>query len=141
MAERHGGVSRETTALARASFERCSANGEFLQAFYRNFFAVCPPAQPLFAKTDFEKQTKLLKHAIGLLLSFPGQPRTEPGVLSRVAERHSRRDLNIEPKYYPFFIDALVQTVREFDAQCTPAVENAWRSTLAEGVAYMQSRY
>ena len=53
---------------------------------------MCPPAQPLFAKTDFEKQTKLLKHAIGLLLSFPGQPRTEPGVLSRVAERHSRRD-------------------------------------------------
>ena len=141
MAERRGGVSRETTALARASFERCSAKSDFLQAFYGNFFAVCPPAKPLFAKTDFEKQIKLLKHAIGLLLSFPGQPRTEPGVLSRVAERHSRRDLNIEPKFYPFFIDALVQTVRQFDAQCTPAVEAAWRATLVEGVTYMQSRY
>jgi len=134
-------VSRETTAQARASFERCSADGEFLQAFYRNFFAVCPPAKPLFAKTDFEKQTKLLKHAIGLLLTFPGQLPTEPGVLSRVAERHSRGDLNIEPKFYPFFVDALIQTVRQFDARCTPAVEDAWRATLAEGVAYMQARY
>jgi hemoglobin-like flavoprotein len=135
------GVTRETTALARASFERCSAAEDFLQAFYRTFFALCPPAKPLFAKTDFDKQIRLLKHAIGLLLSFPGQPRTEPGVLSRVAERHSRRDLNIAPKFYPFFVDALVQTARHFDAQWTPAVEDAWRATLAEGVAYMQSRY
>src|SRR2546430_8647779 len=51
-------------------------------------------AKPRFARTDFERQNKLLRHAFSLLLLFPNEPRTEPGLLTRVAERHSRRDLD-----------------------------------------------
>src|SRR2546421_7749761 len=59
-----------------------------------------PPRSTLFPYTtlfrsDFERQNKLLRHAFGLLLIFPNQARTEPSVLTRVAERHSRRDLDI----------------------------------------------
>ena len=62
-------------------------------------------------------------------------------MLARVAERHSRRDLNVDPALYRPFIDALIDTVKEFDREYTPAVEAAWRATVAPGVAYMKSKH
>lgn len=128
-------------ALAKASYDRCCTAPDFLQTFYRNFLTVCPEAAPRFAHTNFEQQTKLLRHAIGLLLIFPTQPAREPTLLARLAERHSRRDLNIEPAFYRPFIDALLATVKQFDGECTPAVEAAWRETVTPGVEYMKSKH
>ena len=134
-------ADKAMTAMARASYDRCCEASDFLQAFYRNFLAACPEAVPRFAHTNFEQQTKLLRHAIGLLLIFPSQPEKEPTLLARVAERHSKRDLNIDPALYRPFIDALIDTVHEFDRECTPAVEAAWRATVAPGVEYMKSKH
>lgn len=135
------GVSPDASSQARASYQRCCAVADFFACFYRNFFRACPEAEPRFAQTDFERQHKLLQHAIGLLLSFAHQPAENPALLKRVAERHSRRDLDIPPAMYPPFVDALIQTVREHDAQFSAETERAWRQSLASGVAYMQGRY
>jgi hemoglobin-like flavoprotein len=132
---------RETMAIARASYERCSASPDFISALYARFFELRPEAKPLFANTAFERQHKLLRHAIGLLLNFPGQPEGEPNILARVAEGHSRRELGIDPSHYPPFLESLIDTVQRYDPEFTPAVEQAWRATLAPGFAYMQSRY
>ncbi len=83
----------------------------------------------------------MLRHAFGLLLSFPAQPDGEPTILSRVAERHSRRDLDVDPALYPLFIDSLIDTVKQYDREFTPAVERAWRTAVARGVEYMQSKH
>lgn len=127
--------------LVKRSYERCSIVPGFFRAFYDDFFARCPEAKPRFAQTNFERQTNLLRHAIGLLLIFPSQPPTEPSLLTRVAARHSRRDLNIPPALYSPFIDSLIATARKYDAEFSPAVEQAWRAALAPGVAYMQAKY
>lgn len=132
---------RDVLALAKASYARCSAVPDFFQAFYRNFFAACPEAQPLFAKTDFERQNRLLRHAFGLLLTFPTQAAAEPGLLTRIADRHSRKDLGIDPAFYGPFVESIIVTVRQHDAAFSPAVEDAWRRAAAPGVAYMQSKY
>jgi hemoglobin-like flavoprotein len=134
-------VDKTVTALAKASYDRCCQAPDFLQAFYKNFLMACPEAAPRFAKTDFEQQTKLLRHAIGLLLIFPTQPAKEPALLARLAERHSRRDLDIDPAFYRPFIESLIATVKQYDGQCTPAIEAAWRETVAPGVAYMKSKH
>lgn len=134
-------VDKAVTALAKASYDRCCKAPDFLQAFYRNFLTACPEAAPRFAHTDFDQQIKLLRHAIGLLLIFPTQPIKEPTLLARVAERHSRRDLDIDPALYRPFIDALITTVKQFDGACTPAVEAAWRETVAPGVEYMKAKH
>ena len=128
-------------AVVKASYGRCCAAPDFFACFYRNFFKACPQAQPLFAKTNFERQHKLLQHAIGLLLVFPLQPSTDPPLLDRVAERHSRRDLGIDPKLNPAFVDSLIRTAGEHDPEFTADTEHAWRQTVAPGVAYMVSRY
>lgn len=134
-------VDKATMALAKASYDRCSLAPEFLRTFYRKFLAACPEAEPRFAGTNFEQQTKLLKHAIGVLLIFPNQPNKEPTLLTRLAERHSRRDLDITPAFYGPFVDALLDTVRQFDGSCSATVEAAWRETLAPGVEYMKSHH
>jgi len=131
----------DAMAIARASYERSCAQSDFFPAFYRRFLEVRPEAKPLFANTDFERLHKLLRHAIGLLLIFPAQSETEPTILARVAERHSRRDLGIDPSYYPSFLESLIDTVKRCDPEFTPTVEQAWRTTLAKGFAYMRSKY
>ncbi|PYP14049.1 MAG: globin [Gemmatimonadetes bacterium] len=127
--------------VAKASYDRCCADAGFLRAFYDDFFARCPEAKPRFAGTDFERQNKLLRHAFGILLIFPNQARTEPSVLTRVAERHSRRDLDIPPALYGPFLESLIATVGRCDPEFSSAVERAWRETVAPGMAYMRAKY
>ena len=127
--------------VAKRSYDRCCAVAHFFEDFYSNFFTRCPRARPMFAHTDFARQHKLLRHAFGLLLTFPKHPAREPTILRRVAERHSRRDLGVDPALYQRFIEALVDTVRHCDPPFTHAIEDAWRSTVRPGVAYMQAKY
>ena len=137
-------VDRETVRVAKASFDRCSASLEFLPSFYRHFLAACPEAKPFFANTDFERQARLLRDAIGLLLIAPffsTEADAAPTMLSRMAERHSRRHLNIEPRFYPPFVESLIATVNQFDPESSPDIEGAWRAAISKGVEYMQSQY
>ena len=127
--------------LASASYQRCCDQPAFFETFYRNFLAVCPEAAPRFAQTDFQRQNKLLRHAVGVLLIFSKQPEGEPTLLTRIAERHSRRDLAVPASLYPPFVDSLIATVKKFDPVFTPEIEEAWRRTVEPGVKYMASRY
>ncbi len=128
------------TATAKASYHRCAASPDFLPAFYRNFFRACPEAEPLFAKTDFTRQVRLLSHAIGLLLIFSQQFTQEPNPLSRLAEKHGPTDLNIEPAWYPLWVDSLVLTASQFDPEFTPSLAQAWRDAIRPGIEYMLRR-
>jgi hemoglobin-like flavoprotein len=132
---------RDAMTEARASYDRCAQVPRFVDDFYARLFEVLPEARVRFAQTDFDRQRRLLRHAIGLLLSFPSERAGEPNILTRLAERHSRKDLAIEPSFYGPFLESLVDTVKRHDPACTSAVEQAWRTTLAKGFAYMQSRY
>ena len=135
-------VDAATAEMAKASYERCCAAPEYFAAFYRNFFEASPGTELMFANTDFELQHKLLRHALQLLLLFSTKSEEEAKhLLRRVAERHSRTDLDIDPTLYPGFVDSLVKTSEEFDPQFTPEVEHAWRDTLAPGIAYMINKY
>lgn len=132
---------QQAMAEARASYDRCTQVPRFVDDFYARLFEMEPKTKERFAQTDFERQRRLLRHAIGLLLSFPAEREGEPNILTRLADRHGRRDLSVDPSFYPPFLESLVDTVKRHDPACTPAVEQAWRTTLAKGFAYMQSRY
>jgi hemoglobin-like flavoprotein len=135
-------VDASTADIAKASYERCCEVPEYFAAFYHNFFEASPGTELRFANTDFELQHKLLRHALQLLFLFSTKSEDEAKhLLRRVAERHSRTDLNIDPTLYPGFVDSLVKTSKEFDPQFTPDVERAWRDTLAPGIAYMINKY
>jgi hemoglobin-like flavoprotein len=134
-------MSKDLIAIAQASYARCCDVPEFFAAFYTELFATCPPARPKFEHTDFAKQHKLVRHGIGLLINFNHEPDAEPNILTRVAERHRRGELGIDPWFYPFFIDAFIATARNLDPGFSEEVERAWRVATAKGVAYMASKY
>jgi hypothetical protein len=60
--------------LAQASYERCRQSEAFLTDFYEAFLASDPTIPPLFARTDFDRQKRLLQHALGHLMSFARRP-------------------------------------------------------------------
>jgi hypothetical protein len=134
-------VSAEHVAEARQSYERCCAAKDFFLCFYRNLFLEIPQVESMFAETDFDRQYRLIKHGIGLLLSFPHQSADDISILERVAVRHSDRDLKVPPALYAGWVNALIRTVEDHDPEFDSSVETAWRRTIAPGITYMQSKY
>ena len=134
-------MPKDPVTIAQASYVRCCEVPHFFTAFYADLFATCPTAEPYFAKTDFDRQHRLVKHGIGLLINYNREPKAEPNILTRVAERHRRGDIGVDPSLYPFFIESFINTARKFDPDFTPEVEAAWRAATAKGVAYMASKY
>jgi hemoglobin-like flavoprotein len=131
-------MSSHATELTRASFTRCLERRGFFAAFYRNFFAALPEAEPLFARTDLARQHKLIEHAIKILLIFPQQAGGEPTLLTRLAEKHSKAGLGIAPSWYTPFLDSLVFTASQFDPEFTQEIGAAWRESLEPGMDYMR---
>jgi hemoglobin-like flavoprotein len=134
-------MKKDPVDVAQASYRRCCEAPDFFTAFYADFFATCPEAQPIFAKTNFRKQHRLLKHGVGLLINFNHEPDDEPNILTRVAERHRRGDLAVHPRLYPFFLESLITTARKYDTKFNTETETAWREATAKGIAYMSSKY
>jgi hemoglobin-like flavoprotein len=133
-------MSGNAVTLAKASYQRCLNAQDFFPTFYQRFFETCPAARPMFARTDFDRQHRLLQHAIALLLSFNVQKESEPNLLTRVAERHGRNDLKVDPAHYSAFLASLIDTVRVFDSEFTPETEQAWHEATAAGIAYMRTK-
>ncbi|MCA8883181.1 MAG: globin, partial [Rhodobacteraceae bacterium] len=61
--------------------------------------------------------------------------------LKERAESHDRHHLNIEPHLYDFWLNALIETAREFDDKWNPTIEHAWRTTFQHVIDYMRRRY
>lgn len=133
-------MPQSAAAIAKASYQRCQEAPRFFEAFYQRFFEACPAARPMFANTDFSRQHRLLQHAIGLLLAYDQQRAGGPNLLSRVAERHGRTDLKVDPAHYDDFVESLIRTARALDPQFTADTEIAWREATAAGIAYMKSK-
>lgn len=132
-------VAPETVEIAEASYRRVKDDDGFFKSFYERLLASDPVITRMFAKTDFDRQHKLLQHALGLLIAYgkPGNGR----ILDRIAQRHQKHDINVVPSLYPFFVESLVATVRDTDPQFSPAVEQAWRAAIAPGINFLTSVY
>jgi hemoglobin-like flavoprotein len=119
-----------------SSYLRCSQEG-FYRGFYGRLLESDSRIGAMFAHTDFTRQNKLLKHALGLLLAYgvPGNGR----ILEQIAERHGPADLDIEPSLYPVFVECLIATVKEYDPQYTRDLELSWRRALEPGIAFLAS--
>lgn len=61
--------------------------------------------------------------------------------LDRVARRHSSADQDIRPELYDLWQERLIEAAARHDPEYSPEIAAAWRSALAEGVAFMRARY
>lgn len=125
--------------IAQQSYSRCLRAPDFFDRFYERLLASDPAIPPMFASTEFPRQHKLLRHALGLLLSYANRP--DDALLERIAARHSARGVDVHPSLYPHFVTSLVEVAREHDARFDSETEAAWREALEPGIEFMKSRY
>lgn len=122
--------------VAQKSYERCQKAPAFFATLYEALLASDPAVPPLFAKTEFPRQHKLLQHGLGLLLSYAR--RANPALLERIAARHGPADMNIPSVMYPAFVNSLIVAVRTHDPEFDAGIEEAWRASVAPGIKFMQ---
>jgi hemoglobin-like flavoprotein len=137
-------VSDRDFELFNDSYERCIRNPRapgFLNRFYEIFLASSYEVAEKFKNTDFHKQTHAIKASLCyLMMASTGAPEAIKH-LERMADLHSRAKLNIRPELYDIWLTCLLQAVREYDVYWSAEREAAWRSMLAYGIEFMQSRY
>lgn len=131
------------TGLFLASLKRCLAAPGFLAAFYDRFTGSSAEIREKFRGVDMQRQARVLEDSLYVVaVAVQGEEGSlARGDLPRLAERHSRRDLDIRPEHYDTWARCLVDTAREHDPEWTDAVAAAWGDTLAFGVEYMRRRY
>lgn len=123
------------------SFGRCTVNPKFLDRFYEIFLASNPSIGPMFAKTEFTKQKAALRGGLTMILMHSQGNSVGTKALDKIADSHSKKKLNISPTLYPFWVNSLIQTIREFDSELTPALEAEWRKVLEAGANYIAAGY
>lgn len=121
------------------SYGRCVLNPKFLDRFYERFTAKSPVIRQMFAKTEMAKQKQLLRSGISFLLQFANGSVYASGKVQELGLSHSREHLDIKPLMYPIWLDALMETVEEFDSEFTPETRKEWLVALNRGVEKMKS--
>lgn len=132
----------QSVQKARDSLSRCNQRPEFLERFYELFIDSSPDIRKKFENTDFEMQKRVLRDSLFLMLSAAGTTVGYAHVqLEKLAKRHSHNDLGIKPEWYALWLDTLLQTVAEFDADYSDAIDAAWRDSMKEGIELLAAGY
>lgn len=125
----------------KLSFGRCILKKDFFDRFYEIFVESHSSFKDLFANTDMEKQKALLRGSINSSIMFAQGSAFAKNELDKVAIVHDQNHKNIKPEYYPYWIDSLVTTVKEFDKNMTPQLEQEWRQCLKSAVDVFIEHY
>lgn len=127
---------QQTFEQVAASYQRCRKAGDFFEAFYIRFLAKSPEIPVMFSRTDFVRQKRMLKQSLFELLSYFQDPDdSSVAEIEKLGARH--RGMNVARRHYELWLDALVETVAEFDAQQSESLLSAWRESLLPGIEAM----
>ena len=133
-----GTVDSGTLDLFDRSLARCEARPDFLDLFYEKFMASSPDVAEKFAGTDFVRQKRALTASFHhLLLVAQDRKQTPDAYLSDVALRHGTGHLRIGASLYDFWLDSLLETVKECDPEWSVEVDQAWEAVMMVGIRYL----
>ena len=116
---------RNAAELFNDSLERCQRRPDFLDRFYEIFLGSSEVVASKFAHTDFVKQTRMVKVSLYMLMALGSSPPEADTHLERIAELHSKRQLDIGPELYDLWLECLLRAVSEFDPKFNKDVDQA----------------
>jgi hemoglobin-like flavoprotein len=126
------------TALAvtdtfHASLARATSDGRFADVFYARFMASSPAVVAIFAGADVEKLKRKLRSSLHVMTLAADDAPGADLYLDYLGAVHRR--LDIRPEMYDAWLDALLATVADCDAQYSAETARAWRSVIGAAVA------
>lgn len=124
-----------------ASYHRCRASEGFVDTFYERFLGRSPEVAAKFRNTDFQRQKLMLRESLLAMLTFNLGYEQSRAELERLGERHSRSGVDIPPRLYSFWLDALCEAVADHDPQYTAELGDKWRAAMLPGIELIRSRY
>ena len=126
---------------AKQSLQRCLGQPDFLDIFYDRFLASSDDIKAKFVNTNFPNQKIMLKASLHIMLMLAQGGLKDTKTLQDLADRHSHRDLDIDPKFYRYWVESMLAAVRSCDPEYTPEVAEAWLNALRPGVEFFTSKY
>ena len=123
------------------SFQRCEAMGDFADTFYNAFLNSSPEIAPHFAKTDFERQRKLLRDSVHLMVARDVADPEMRALVNQLGEAHSRAKRNVLPRLYELWLDSICETVKALDSEWTAELEAHWRVRMRAGMQIIMAAY
>lgn len=107
----------------------------FFERFYEIFLTKSPRIAKLFSRTNMSRQATMLRRSLFEFITFyvTGQVNEE---MRRIAALHQRLDVSAD--LYDLWLDALIETVAEFDPECSEMTEFAWRLAMSPGITYIR---
>lgn len=124
-----------------ASYHRCRASDGLLDTFYERFLAKSPEVAEKFRNTDFKRQKLMLRESLISMLLFNLGSASAHRDLDQLAERHSRRGVDIPPRLYDLWLDSLCETVAKHDPEYQPELDAEWRRAMKPGIELLCSKY
>jgi len=127
----------------RNSFERARKSPRFIDQFYHNLFFLKPEIEEYFVDTKWDHQKiaieKGVTHILGFLDNDPNGIHHQN--ILRLSQSHAKRNLNIHPHNYYYWIDAMVMTLKELDPLWYDGLGFYTRECLFFPVSFMISLY
>jgi len=127
-----------TSTQFNDSFERCINDPLFLDKFYEIFLSSSDEVYQMFKNTEMGIQKAMLMTS---LVYMSRAHNDSPGLLSSIAEKHNKHNLDIKPHLYKQWLDSLIMAANSIDPLFDVGTEKLWRETLQPGIDFMISRY
>ena len=133
----------EKVIIVKNSIERAKTNENFIQKFYENLFFLNPKLKSYFKNTNWKQQqialTKAIDHMVGFFLDDKNDIHHKN--LVRIGESHSKKNINIHPHVYYYWIDAMIMTLSELDHKWVDSYQFYVRESLFFPVSFIISLY
>jgi hemoglobin-like flavoprotein len=91
-----------------------------------------------FAQTDFQVQKRMLRESLLQVLCMQKEIPGSRKEIEELGDRH--RELNITPKMYEMWLDALCEAVAVHDPQSSDQLLTAWRRAVQPAIDLMISK-
>jgi hypothetical protein len=125
------------------SFSRAMQSKIYVNQFYMNLFFLNPKLKEYFKSTDWDKLhiaiIKSIEHMIGFFKEEDNEIHRQN--LVRLGTTHSKKNLNIHPHAYYYWIDAHIMTLKELDPNWDDDLQYYVRECLFFPVSFMISLY
>jgi hemoglobin-like flavoprotein len=133
---------QEKVDEVKLSIERVHLNEVFAKNFYINLFFLNPTLREKFNNTDWEHQHKAIIFGIDHLINFfDSNDEFHRSQVIRIAQTHSKNNLDIHPHNYYYWIEALIMTVKKVDSDWYDDLEYYFRECLFFPITFITSLY